>query len=1081
MKTDFHKLESALKEKHVALQNYCDFLQFETSSYPQLSKYLKQQNVDLKKYQEYLSKETNPLDSIKKISLKLLMESKISLEELNSLLNNFPLTNLNKKNFLQALLREQKIDIDAFLPLFQEDWELNENTSYEMKISQENVAFYLKESKDTSQFGKYQILEELGRGAMGIVYQAYHTGLNRIIALKIMAPRKGPSDNTTQRFLREVQAMAKLEHSGIVQIIDTGQEEERFYFAMEFVKGTTFKTYLEEKRKKFSTREFLGLMIKILEALFYAHQQGIVHRDLKPENIFISHQKEPKIGDFGLAKIQDSPTLTQSGTILGTASYMSPEQANGEASKLDHRSDLYSMGVFLYQGLTGKLPFTASNLQTLLFKIIKIDPPPPSQWNKTLHHDLETIILKSIEKEPKARYQTAQEFAKDLECFLKGFPIQAKSASQIEKMQKWVKRNRYQVLFSNLFCFLILAFIFFFQWKQHQDNKNDFNALYQEAKKEMESLSQTPHKISLTQQSTHLLKAFTLLNTALLKNQGEIKAEKTKWEVGTQLLQMTYQKQEYFLAQYLIQQLKQLKSIKETEREQLQKEFETQKTKTIQMFWKRFQGWKKHLQTHYCNKEKKDDAIFEISKMQEKKILEELLHILQEGNHYFIQNTSRTSLRNQYYQVMITALGRLENSKATIPLFKALQQIQKAYKKQKPSLEEVDYIVTLSYAFLYSKPKNAAEDFRKIRSKFGTNSLIGKRIRYVHQKLLNSSLKEDFSEKEKLSKSDLEKMAKAEYYQKNYPKAIEIYTQILDSFGPDPDIFSSRSALKAREKDIEGAIADLTEAIRLKPNEEDHYRDRGNLKREIEDFEGALSDLNEAIRLKPSKGKFYSDRGAVKEDQKQYQDALMDYQKAIELDPQRTEAYLSSAKIKIELKNYFGAMSDYNKALQLEPKDDDIYRNRGYLKEIQGDLEGALNDYEQAIHLKPSSPANYNSRGGIKIAKKNLQEAILDFKETLRLQPDYAIAYHNLGYCYYKLEEEDLAIQMLTQANDFIEIDTTKELLLQLLQKRILKNFQENDRVSLQADIALFKRYASKKHPAQERILEIEKQLNNTK
>ena len=284
----------------------------------------------------------------------------------------------------------------------------------------------------------FELREKVGVGSFGSVWKALDTELDRIVALKI--PRHGQlSPGEVEQFLREARAAAQLRHSHIVAVHEVGRDEDMVYIASEFVEGASLESYLKDQL--FSPREATALCIQLAEALEHAHQHGVVHRDLKPANIILDWAQQAHITDFGLAKRDSGEiTMTMDGKLLGTPSYMSPEQASGQAHRSDRRSDVYSLGVILFELLTGELPFRG-NVRMLLHCVIHDDPPSPRRLNNSIPKDLETICLKCLEKDPRKRYATANEFADELRRFLKGQPILARSITPLGRTWRWCKRQ----------------------------------------------------------------------------------------------------------------------------------------------------------------------------------------------------------------------------------------------------------------------------------------------------------------------------------------------------------------------------------------------------------------------------------------------------------------------------------------------------------------------------------------------------------------------------------------------------------------------------------------------------------------
>ena len=257
----------------------------------------------------------------------------------------------------------------------------------------------------TVTLGKYEIRRELGRGAMGVVYEAFDTVIERTVALKTIRRDQLEGDEAQQtvaRFLREAKAAGRLSHPGVVAVYDYGEEGGTSYIAMEFVRGQSLKDYFE-RNERFPIAQTARVMHELLDALAYAHDNGIVHRDIKPANIMLLENGRVKVADFGIARIQSSE-FTQAGQILGTPSYMSPEQFMGQP--VDGRSDLFSAGVLLYQLLTGERPFTGA-ATTIMHKVLMEDPLPPSRLNVQVPKPFDAVIRKAMAKRPEDRFQSA--------------------------------------------------------------------------------------------------------------------------------------------------------------------------------------------------------------------------------------------------------------------------------------------------------------------------------------------------------------------------------------------------------------------------------------------------------------------------------------------------------------------------------------------------------------------------------------------------------------------------------------------------------------------------------------------------
>ncbi|MFO0817471.1 MAG: serine/threonine-protein kinase [Pirellulales bacterium] len=296
------------------------------------------------------------------------------------------------------------------------------------------------EDSEYRRLGNYELLDEIARGGMGVVYRARQIGLNRIVALKLILAGRFASKDEERRFRNEAEAAARLRHPGIVPIYEIGEQDGQPFFSMAFVDGVSLDARLQQGPLPMT--EAARLTQLVAEAVAHAHSQGIVHRDLKPHNILLEGANEPKITDFGLAKRLDLPEgLTATGAILGTPSYMSPEQAAGRTAEVGPLSDVYSLGAILYTSLTGHPPFRAASLTDTLRQVVEQEVVPPSLANPAIPRDLETICLKCLRKHPADRYASASQLAEDLARFQRGEPITARPVSSIERMVHWTRRR----------------------------------------------------------------------------------------------------------------------------------------------------------------------------------------------------------------------------------------------------------------------------------------------------------------------------------------------------------------------------------------------------------------------------------------------------------------------------------------------------------------------------------------------------------------------------------------------------------------------------------------------------------------
>jgi serine/threonine protein kinase/formylglycine-generating enzyme required for sulfatase activity len=315
----------------------------------------------------------------------------------------------------------------------------------------------------------YKILGELGRGGMGVVYKAVQLNLKRVVALKCILSGGHAGSDELARFRTEAEAVACLQHPNIVQIYEVGEHEGRPYFSLEFCPGGSLADRLQGT--PWPPPEAARLVEKLARAMHAAHQQGIVHRDLKPANVLLAAPAgaaepsaapglgEPKVTDFGLAKKVDEVSQTQSGTVMGTPSYMAPEQARGKNREVGPHTDVYALGSVLYELLTGRPPFRAPTALDTILQVINHDPVPPRRLQPRCPRDLETVCLKCLQKDPRKRYPSALDLAEDLQRFLAGEPIRARPTPAWERVLKWARRRPATAALIGAFLLAVLALL----------------------------------------------------------------------------------------------------------------------------------------------------------------------------------------------------------------------------------------------------------------------------------------------------------------------------------------------------------------------------------------------------------------------------------------------------------------------------------------------------------------------------------------------------------------------------------------------------------------------------------------------
>ncbi len=316
----------------------------------------------------------------------------------------------------------------------------------------------------------FRIIRELGRGSMGVVFEADQEQLNRRVALKILPPSINLPERSIRRFLREAESVAKLQHENIVQIYGIGKKDTLYYYAMQYIDGRSLDIILSEEHPLDFNR-IARIMKQTAEAVDYAHNNSIIHRDIKPSNIIVSNDDRVIITDFGLARQERGSTLTESGALVGTPMYMSPEQIMAKKGGVGKSTDIYSLGATLYELLVGTGPFQGTSTQEILNNILEQDARQPRRINNDVPWELDVIAMKAIEKEPYRRFASAAEMAADLGRFLDGEPIKARPSSAVSRVFKKIKKHRVISLLASLVAILLLVFSIFFMSTSDKQQK----------------------------------------------------------------------------------------------------------------------------------------------------------------------------------------------------------------------------------------------------------------------------------------------------------------------------------------------------------------------------------------------------------------------------------------------------------------------------------------------------------------------------------------------------------------------------------------------------------------------------------
>jgi len=831
----------------------------------------------------------------------------------------------------------------------------------------------------------YEVLEELGRGSMGVVYKARQNDLHRCVALKMIRPNAQVASEELKRFLTEARVVASLQHPNIVQIYEINLQRQPPYFSMELVEGGNLADRLGGRPQPF--RAAAQLVLTLARTIHVAHQSGIVHRDLKPANILLAapdsglssvqrmaRQLElqspdlclgtPKITDFGLAKeLHAEVSQTESGIMMGTPNYMAPEQAEGQSRAVGPAADIYSLGVILYEMLTGRPPFTAeSHMETILL-LFQAEPVSPSRLQPKIPRDLETICLKCLLKSPHQRYASAEDLANDLHRFLIGEPILARPASLCEKVGKWIRRRPALAMLTFCSILVALSLLGLILWHQGELRAQLGQALHdermtrgaQEAASERERLGQLRDKLK------------DLLHT------GEAALAAQDWQQAEVLLARA--------------------------RAQVADEPELADLRA-----------------------RGDRLLRQTS--QQRKDSERWQHFRQRHNEALFQATLFTGsdLASALQETRTAALGALALFGVTLESPPAPSSAESArgldvdspYYSQQQKAEIVagcyELLVVLADAVAQPLPgrlpadkgRQAEEALRILdraaRLGITTQAYHRRRARYLAQAGQSQAAEQASRRADSLRPTttlDHFLLGQEQLRQGDFPQAVRAFESALQG---QPEHFWASyylalCALKTQHPDQ--AVARLTSCLSQRRDfpwlyllRASAWAELGQLERAEEDFEAALK----APLLDSARYGLLINRGVLRIRQGRLDSAVTDLQKAIALRPQLYQGYVNLAQAHLKAQHLEDAIKQLDLAIHREPGLASLFRTRARVRLLSGDQSAALADLDQAIRLgSDAAPQvlaeDHLERGRLLHRQKDHQRALEACDAALHLRP----------------------------------------------------------------------------------------------
>ncbi|MBI3272642.1 MAG: tetratricopeptide repeat protein [Planctomycetes bacterium] len=828
-------------------------------------------------------------------------------------------------------------------------------------------------------FGRYTLLGEVGHGGMGQVYKARDNELRRVVALKLLLPDAAAKPEAVERFHREARAAARLRHPHIVQVHDVGSIAGRPYFTMDLIEGVG----LDEARRTLTTRRFAEVLRDAAHALHAAHQAGIVHRDVKPANILLDAAGTAFVSDFGLAKeVAEGAArrgLTVEGQVLGTPHYMSPEQANGDADRIGPRSDVWSLGVILYEYLAGRKPFEGEGYLPIFVAILQSDPPTPSQVVATgmperggggaeghggpggsaggpargrpssssirrrVPRDLETICLTCLEKQPARRYSSALALAEDLQRWLDGEPIRARPLSTGGRALRWLARRKALAAAAATVLVLAVALVTYVLQSSSQRARVEARAAV------------------ATEAQLHA--------QAELEAEGVLNRAEGLWRDAKSILYRT----EIPLERYHEKLAAALALYDDAIR------------RAPHYGWIYESRARVRIQTHDLAGAEADlaKALERLGPQRGRAARRSLGRVLFERSidviYAFDPKGERRALaESQAWRVR--ALAELEASAGAIE-----------WRGTEEEAESARRLVDGFTSWLRGDRARAIQLFRE-----GVDKTSDEECAWGLSVVAPGAEKEEWREKalrlrprfaRALMERGMERLRKGDVAgaQADCEAAVRIEPASAAAW-------LNHGSVRVAAGDLPGAIEDFGKSIHLEARAAIAWYDRGSAKKDIRDFPGAVADLTEAIRLDPRYAGAFVNRALARKGLGDTPGTMADLGEAIRFDPQNVYARYNRGSLRRTLGDLPGALEDLDEAVRLDPSLYPAYGNRGIARQDSGDLDGAIADFTEVIRRAPRDPDGRARRGDALRAKGQFDAAIADYDEALRLEPRSKLA-----------------------------------------------------------------------------------------
>ena len=829
-------------------------------------------------------------------------------------------------------------------------------------------------------FGRYELLEEVGRGGMGVVYKCRDRKLDRIVALK--AVTVGLADEPG-RFEREAQTAARVRHPNIVAVHDFGRECAELYLTMDFVEGRT----LSALPAALSRRAAVEVVRQVAGALDYAHGLGVIHRDVKPENILVDRDGRACLTDFGLAKrVGGDASMTATGVIMGTPAYMSPEQAAGGA--VDARSDIYNLGATLYTVLTAQPPYGGSSPMSVVVDVMMREVTPPRRLDPKVARDLETICLKAMEREPARRYVSAGAMAEDLTRFLDGEEILARPPSRLFRWRRRMARHKAAVAVGALLLAALLTVTGVMTGQRLAQQRREEEAL---RKRE----AARPHLDA----GRRIMKRLDRILMATDFRSHRVTALTSEAEAEFNRALAVYPEHPEALLELA----------------------------RIHSLWTRYD-----LAVEFCSRSIAASPEFATAYL-ERAILRLILYeaIRHTSGQAVVPETPQSRRLWEQINEDLAAANRWSADRAELALARGVRlfaegKFEKAAEELRAYAEEMvsdDRAWSLAGHAWFHVPGRereavAALDEALTFAPWDDGSLIMRASMRRAMGDFDAALG-DFGRAIRLNPDRaLAYFNRANLYGdlREYERAEADYTRAIELNPGDSRALNLRGILRDRVGNADGALADFREAVRVDPGNAKAWLNMGNNLTDRRSYAEAIDAFTRAIEAEPGYTKAFVNRGLARWKGGDEAGADEDFDAALALDPAVREAHYNRGMMRLGRGDTEGAIAALTLAVEVDPKYDDAYFERGRAHQEATRFERALEDYSKAIELRGDHAEAFVNRGNCHSRLDRPESALADYASAIALNPDLPQAHFNRGRVLYHLGRLDEAEAAYTQA-----------------------------------------------------------------